>query len=92
MLIDQFPLRRSISNLRKKADISQHQLDAVENKLTASVERCAFRQQNLPKPSFKADLPVIERREDIAKAIQEHQVIILSGETGSGKTTQLPKI
>ena len=39
MLIDQFPLRRSISNLRKKTDISQHQLDAIENKLTASIER-----------------------------------------------------
>ena len=41
---------------------------------------------------FPADLPVAERREDIARAIAGHQVVIVAGETGSGKTTQLPKI
>ena len=92
MLIDQFSLRRSIKNLRKKTEISQEQINSIESKLTASVNRRTYRQQHLPKPSFKADLPVIERRADIAKAIQANQVIILSGETGSGKTTQLPKI
>ena len=39
-----------------------------------------------------ADLPVSARRDDIAEAIQDHQVVIVAGETGSGKTTQLPKI
>ena len=92
MLIDQFSLRRSIKNLRKKTEISQEQINSIESKLTASVNRRTYRQKHLPKPSFKADLPVIERRADIAKAIQANQVIILSGETGSGKTTQLPKI
>ncbi|MDT5298040.1 MAG: ATP-dependent helicase HrpA, partial [Mycobacterium sp.] len=38
------------------------------------------------------DLPVSERRDDIAKAISENQVVVIAGETGSGKTTQLPKI
>ncbi len=41
---------------------------------------------------FPPELPVCARREEIAKAIQDHQVIIVCGETGSGKTTQLPKI
>ena len=41
---------------------------------------------------FPADLPVVARREEIARAINEHQVVIVCGETGSGKTTQLPKI
>ena len=41
---------------------------------------------------FPPDLPVSARRDDIAKAIQDHQVVIVAGETGSGKTTQLPKI
>ena len=41
---------------------------------------------------FPADLPVSERREDIARAIAAHQVVIIAGETGSGKTTQIPKI
>ena len=41
---------------------------------------------------YPADLPVVLRREELAKAIREHQVVIVCGETGSGKTTQLPKI
>jgi ATP-dependent helicase HrpA len=41
---------------------------------------------------FPPDLPVSQRREDIAAAIRDHQVVIVAGETGSGKTTQLPKI
>ncbi len=41
---------------------------------------------------FPADLPVSARRDEIAEAIRDHQVVIVAGETGSGKTTQLPKI
>ena len=46
----------------------------------------------MPNLSFPAELPVSARRDDIAAAIRDNQVIIVSGETGSGKTTQLPKI
>ncbi|MYM38370.1 ATP-dependent RNA helicase HrpA [Duganella qianjiadongensis] len=46
----------------------------------------------LPEISYPEDLPVSGRRHEIAEALQGHQVIIVSGETGSGKTTQLPKI
>ena len=46
----------------------------------------------LPPLNFPAELPVSARREDIARALREHQVVIVCGETGSGKTTQLPKI
>ena len=52
----------------------------------------AARRAGLPQPDFPPDLPVSARREDIARAISEHQVVIVCGETGSGKTTQLPKI
>ena len=45
-----------------------------------------------PRISYPAELPVSQRREDIAAAIRDHQVVIVAGETGSGKTTQLPKI
>jgi len=47
---------------------------------------------DLPRIEFPTDLPVSQRREDIAEAIRTHQVVIVAGETGSGKTTQLPKI
>ncbi len=46
----------------------------------------------LPPITFPESLPVSSRREDIERALQDHQVIIVCGETGSGKTTQLPKI
>ncbi|MFN3789344.1 ATP-dependent RNA helicase HrpA [Massilia sp.] len=46
----------------------------------------------LPPITFPEDLPVSSRRAEIAKAVSENQVVIVSGETGSGKTTQLPKI
>lgn len=47
---------------------------------------------NLPKPTYPEELPVVGKREEIAHAIQANQVVIVCGETGSGKTTQLPKI
>src|SRR5436309_2785091 len=46
----------------------------------------------VPRPEFPPELPICARREEIAKAISSHQVVIVCGETGSGKTTQLPKI
>jgi ATP-dependent helicase HrpA len=52
----------------------------------------AERTAKLPKPDFPPELPVTQKRDEIAAAIREHQVIIVCGETGSGKTTQLPKI
>ncbi|MFM9912776.1 MAG: ATP-dependent RNA helicase HrpA [Methylophilaceae bacterium] len=51
-----------------------------------------LRLANLPKPEFADDLPVNQKRDDIAATIAKHQVVIVCGETGSGKTTQLPKI
>jgi ATP-dependent helicase HrpA len=50
------------------------------------------RRRELVLPLAFPDLPVSERREDIAEAIRDHQVVVIAGETGSGKTTQLPKI
>ena len=60
--------------------------------LTASQTGVEARRASLPKPEFQSDLPVNERRADIAELIASNQVVIVCGETGSGKTTQLPKI
>ena len=56
---------------------------------TAAVEA---RRAALPQPKLSADLPVLAAKDDILRLIREHQVIIISGETGSGKTTQLPQL
>jgi ATP-dependent helicase HrpA len=58
----------------------------------AREERRAQVRTPLPPITFPEDLPVSGRRQEIAKALMENQVVIVSGETGSGKTTQLPKI
>ena len=58
----------------------------------AQAERADRRQALLPEIRYPDDLPIIERREEIATAIRDHQVVVVAGETGSGKTTQLPKI
>src|SRR6476659_1007215 len=54
--------------------------------------RIARRLAAVPKVTYPEDLPVAARKDDIAEAIRDHQVVIVAGETGSGKTTQLPKI
>lgn len=54
--------------------------------------RIAARAAALPPITYPEDLPVSRRRDDIAEAIRDHQVVIVAGETGSGKTTQIPKI
>jgi ATP-dependent helicase HrpA len=64
--------------------------------LTALLERSMQlvdqRKLSVPKLTFDDALPIAQKRDDIATLIQSHQVVIVCGETGSGKTTQIPKI
>lgn len=64
----------------------------IRSEIHAAIDAFELRKNSVPKISYPADLPVSEKREDIKAAIDEHQVVIVCGETGSGKTTQLPKI
>src|SRR3954468_880767 len=57
-----------------------------------SPQEVARRRALVPPLRYPDELPVSRRREDIAAAIRDHQVVVVAGETGSGKTTQLPKI
>ncbi|HEX2604903.1 MAG TPA: ATP-dependent RNA helicase HrpA [Oxalicibacterium sp.] len=66
--------------------------DGKQAKPAASPERRPPVRNPLPPVTFPEELPVSGKREDIANAIRDNQVVIVSGETGSGKTTQLPKI
>ncbi|MDC5697528.1 ATP-dependent RNA helicase HrpA [Intrasporangium calvum] len=58
----------------------------------ALAARRAARAGLVPPITYPEQLPVVDRRDDIAAAIRDHQVVVIAGETGSGKTTQLPKI
>jgi len=64
----------------------------LEADLERSIASCAARATAKPAITYPPDLPVAQRADEIAKAIRAHQVVIVCGETGSGKTTQLPKI
>jgi ATP-dependent helicase HrpA len=67
--------------------------EKLQADLAALVERSRAavlaRQARLPKPEYQEDLPVNERRGEIAELIAKNQVVIVCGETGSGKTTQI---
>ncbi len=95
MLAEQFVLRKRLYGLQHRAKEGKP-VESALLKITQAVETSialkTHRLQQLPKPSYPEGLPVSERREDIKKIIAAHPVVILAGETGSGKTTQLPKI
>ncbi|TXF13053.1 ATP-dependent RNA helicase HrpA [Pelomicrobium methylotrophicum] len=67
-------------------------LRLIEARLEASAARFRQRLARLPVPTFPEELPISQKREEIAAAIASNPVVIVCGETGSGKTTQLPKI
>jgi ATP-dependent helicase HrpA len=67
-------------------------LDKLQSQLDDSVRRREARAALVPRIVYDESLPVVARREEIAEAIREHQVVVVCGETGSGKSTQLPKI
>ena len=67
-------------------------LEALKKNIDASRVRAVQRRESLPAVTINEDLPIGRRWPDIAAAIEKHQVVVVAGETGSGKTTQLPKI
>jgi ATP-dependent helicase HrpA len=85
-------LTRLYALARQPAGKADGQLDVFMGELAAAEQRVAQRRSHVPKIVYPDDLPVSQRREEIAKAISENQVVVICGETGSGKTTQLPKI
>ncbi|WP_286239212.1 ATP-dependent RNA helicase HrpA [Neptuniibacter halophilus] len=90
-LSDRFHLKRRLDRLKEGTD--EAALNKLADDIAASVEWVALRKELSAKQEIVfPDLPISSRREEIAKAIAENQVVVLAGETGSGKTTQLPKI
>ncbi|MFC6089741.1 ATP-dependent RNA helicase HrpA [Saccharothrix lopnurensis] len=94
MTRDQRRLGRRLDGARKVRD--DRARAAVHAEIEAEIEaaelKVALRREAVPKITYPAELPVSARKDDIAALIRDHQVVIVAGETGSGKTTQLPKI
>ncbi|MFC4464912.1 ATP-dependent RNA helicase HrpA [Streptomyces xiangluensis] len=67
-------------------------LAEIEAEVARAESRMTERQARVPAVSYPEQLPVSQKKDEIAAAIRDHQVVIVAGETGSGKTTQIPKI
>ena len=67
-------------------------LDRLVEQVRASVALREQRRINMPRLSYPPDLPITARKDDIVAAIRGNQIVIIAGETGSGKTTQIPKM
>ena len=96
MAKDSYYLSRLAQQLKqikdKESEDYTSRFDRYQKQLKHSQERVQSRIASLPTIHLNEDLPVSQQADRLIKAIQDHQVIIVAGETGSGKTTQLPKI
>jgi len=91
MLRDRQHLSRRLSRIRKLEDPSEP-LASLERQAQASAEERNRRREQRPRVTFPESLPIASKRDQIVRLIKENQVVIVSGETGCGKSTQIPKM
>nr|WSW67948.1 ATP-dependent RNA helicase HrpA [Streptomyces sp. NBC_00995] len=93
-LRDAHRLGRRLEGARRirKPEAQQAVLDEIAAQATKAAGRLALRAGRMPALSYPEQLPVSQKKDEILEAIRDHQVVIVAGETGSGKTTQIPKI
>ena len=92
---DQYRLSQRLQRLKKTspaaADYAE-QLASLTHRLTQSTHARQQRAAQLPQPCVDTELPIFARQQEISDALRDHQVVLVSGATGSGKSTQLPLI
>ncbi|MFK0173247.1 ATP-dependent RNA helicase HrpA [Streptomyces sp. NPDC090306] len=93
-LRDEHRLGRRLDGARRirKPEARAAVVAEIEAETARAEARMAERRARVPAVSYPEQLPVSQKKDDIAAAIRDHQVVIVAGETGSGKTTQIPKI
>jgi len=93
-LSDKARLKKRIQGVQKIKSVEKQQkaYANIEKSITQSIENKAFKLNAKPQVTYTEGLPVSEHVDEIAQAINDNQVVIIAGETGSGKTTQIPKI
>ncbi|MFE2487912.1 ATP-dependent RNA helicase HrpA [Streptomyces mirabilis] len=93
-LRDAHRLGRRLEGARRirKPEARTAVLAEIDAEVTKAEARMAERRTRVPAVTYPEQLPVSQKKSDIADAIRDHQVVIVAGETGSGKTTQIPKI
>ncbi|MGW0915987.1 ATP-dependent RNA helicase HrpA [Streptomyces sp. NPDC002784] len=93
-LRDAHRIGRRLEGARKirKPEARAAVIAEIEAEVGKAEERMGARRARVPAVSYPEQLPVSQKKDEIAAAIRDHQVVIVAGETGSGKTTQIPKI
>ncbi len=89
---DRNTLLRRIKRLQHHHNSDPQVLAALVRAIHTAQARREQRQLGLPKPDYTEPLPILDRRDEILTAVRTHPVVIVCGETGSGKSTQLPKL
>ncbi|MFP6860300.1 ATP-dependent RNA helicase HrpA [Pseudomonas sp.] len=92
LLGDRHRLRRQLHELRKQAPVDEVKLAQWLQRFEASRAKVEARRLSVPPMRYDDALPIAAKRDEIKAAIAANQVVVIAGETGSGKTTQLPKI
>ncbi|MFE2182269.1 ATP-dependent RNA helicase HrpA [Streptomyces sp. NPDC059455] len=94
MLRDQQRLGRRLDGARRirKPEARAAVLGEIAEEMTRAELRVTDRRAAVPAITYPEELPVSQKRDAILEAVRDHQVVIVAGETGSGKTTQIPKI
>lgn len=94
MLRDRQRLQRRLQGAKKINDPQALQTltQELESAFQQGLQKVSSREASRPKITYPDNLPVSQKKQDIYQAIRDHQVVIVAGETGSGKTTQIPKI
>lgn len=95
LIADRHRLRRQLHELQKHSGTPSwdeaRQAQWLE-RFQASVAKVEARKRSIPTIRYDDALPIAAKRDEIKAALEQHQVLVIAGETGSGKTTQLPKI
>jgi len=98
MLVDQSMVLQQIENIWEKIRISRDeltlcsQLTILEKRLERSMAVRKSRELKKPKITYPQELPITQKKHEIIQAVQKNPVVIVSGETGCGKSTQIPKM
>ncbi len=92
MIDDYNRLLAAVNASERKPGRAQLRLAGVQNKIEASMRRVKQREKAVPRFDFPPELPISGKSELIIEAIRKNQVLVITGETGSGKTTQIPKM
>jgi ATP-dependent helicase HrpA len=91
-LRDEHRLRRKLDGLRRPGRQQAAAIQSLAADIERAEQRIADRRAVIPRIEYPEQLPVSQRRDDLLTAISENQVVVVAGETASGKTTQLPKL